>query len=186
MIDLQNIIAIDVHTHAEVSCRQPHDDFRPEFDEAFARYFKSAHRPTIQETAEYCRERKIAFVMFCIDADFDLGRRRIPNEEIAEIAAQNADVMIPFASIDPHKGRMGAREARRLMEEFGVKGFKFHPTVQGFQPNDRMAYHLYEVIAGAGLPMLFHSGHSGFVPACGVGEAWARILKLHAPRRCGN
>jgi predicted TIM-barrel fold metal-dependent hydrolase len=57
---------------------------------------------------------------------------------------------------------MGAREAKRLIDDFGVKGFKFHPTVQGFYPNDKMAYRLYEVIAAAGLPMLFHSGHSGF------------------------
>lgn len=47
MIDLNRIKAIDVHTHAEVSCRQPHDDFRPELDEAFARYFKSDKRPTM-------------------------------------------------------------------------------------------------------------------------------------------
>ena len=100
--------------------------------------------------------------MFCIDAEFELGRRRIPNEEIAEAAQENDDIMIAFASIDPHKGRMGAREARRLIEDFGVRGFKFHPTVQGFYPNDRMAWHLYEEIAAAGLPMLFHSGHSGF------------------------
>jgi predicted TIM-barrel fold metal-dependent hydrolase len=38
-----------------------------------------------------------------------------------------------------------------------VKGFKFHPTVQGFYPQDKMAYHLYEVIAEYQLPMLFHS-----------------------------
>lgn len=161
-INLNDITAIDVHTHAEVSCCQPHDDYRPEFDEAFARYFKSAHRPTIQETVDYYRERRIAFVMFCIDAEYELGRRRIPNEEVAEAALANPDIMIAFASIDPHKGRMGAREARRLIDDFGVKGFKFHPTVQGFYPNDRMAFHLYEVIADAGLPMLFHSGHSGF------------------------
>ena len=104
----------------------------------------------------------MAFVMFCIDSEHETGKRRIPNEEVAEAALENPDVMIAFASIDPHKGRMGAREAKRLIEDFGVKGFKFHPTVQGFYPNDRMAYHLYEVIAGAGLPMLFHSGHSGF------------------------
>ena len=161
-LNLDEIRAIDVHTHAEVSCRQPHDNYRPEFDEAFAKYFKSDHRPTIQETCDYYRELKIALVMFTIDAEYELGRRRIPNEEVAEAAMENSDVMIPFASIDPHKGRMGAREARRLIESFGVRGFKFHPTVQGFYPNDRMAYHLYEVIAEAGLPMLFHSGHSGF------------------------
>ena len=72
--------------------------------------------------------------MFTVDAESQLGRRRIPNEEIAEAAQKNADIMIAFASIDPHKGKMGAREARRLIEEHGVKGFKFHPTVQGFHP----------------------------------------------------
>ncbi|MCB0634574.1 MAG: 4-hydroxyphenyl-beta-ketoacyl-CoA hydrolase, partial [Lewinella sp.] len=102
MIDPDNIIAIDVHTHAEVSCRQPHDDYRPELDEAFVRYFKSGQRPTIQETADYYRERKMAFVMFTVDSEFAVGKRRIPNEEVAEAAKENRDVMIPFASIDPH------------------------------------------------------------------------------------
>ena len=161
MIDIDQIIAIDVHTHAEVSCRQPHDDYRPELDEAFTRYFKSDKRPTIQETADYYRERKMAFVMFTVDSEFAVGKKRIPNEEVAEVAQQNSDVMIPFASIDPHKGRMGAREARHLIEHYGVKGFKFHPTVQGYHPYDRMAWPIYEVIAEHGLPAIFHSGHSG-------------------------
>ncbi|WP_080236890.1 hypothetical protein [Spirosoma rigui] len=29
MTDLDKIVAIDVHTHAEVPCRQPHDGYRP-------------------------------------------------------------------------------------------------------------------------------------------------------------
>lgn len=162
MIDIESIRAIDVHTHAERSCRQPHDEYRPEFDEAFARYFKSDERPTIQETADYYRALNMAFVMFTVDSEHAVGKKRIPNEEVAEGAMANPDVMIAFASIDPHKGRMGAREARNLIENYGVKGFKFHPTVQGFYPYDRMAYPLYEVIAEYNLPMLFHSGHSGF------------------------
>jgi uncharacterized protein len=56
---------------------------------------------------------------------------------------------------------MGAREARRLIEHFGVRGFKFHPSAQEFYPNDQSAYALYEVIAEAGLPSVFHTGHSG-------------------------
>lgn len=162
MIDIDKITALDVHTHAERSCRQPHDDYRPELDEAFARYFKSDERPTINETAAYYRERNMAFIMFTIDSEHQTGLKRISNEEVAEGAMENSDVMIPFASIDPHKGLMGAREARNLIENYKVKGFKFHPTVQGFYPNDRMAYKLYEVIAEYKLPMLFHSGHSGF------------------------
>ena len=70
-------------------------------------------------------------------------------------------MMMAFASIDPHKGKMGVREARDLIKAGVIKGFKFHPTVQGFFPNDRMAYALYEVIAEHKLPAMFHSGHSG-------------------------
>lgn len=155
------LIAIDVHTHAEVSCRCAPDDYGREFDEAAERYFGFSHRPTIAETVAYYRERRIGFVMFTVDAEAQMGRRRIPNEEIAEAARDNADIMIAFASIDPHKGRMGVREARRLIVEQGVRGFKFHPTVQGFFPDDRMVYPLYEAIAEVGLPAIFHSGHSG-------------------------
>ena len=70
-------------------------------------------------------------------------------------------MLIPFASIDPARGVEGVREARRLIDNYGVRGFKFHPNLQAFFPNDRMAYALYEEIAAAGLPALFHTGHSG-------------------------
>jgi predicted TIM-barrel fold metal-dependent hydrolase len=157
----QDLVAIDFHTHAEVSCCQPPDPFGEEYDRAADKYFGSTRRPTIEETVAYYRERKIGFVMFTVDYESNVGRRRIPNEEIADAAARNSDIMIAFASIDPHKGKMGAREARRLITEYGVKGFKFHPTMQGFYPYDRMAWPLYEVIAEFKLPAIFHSGHSG-------------------------
>ena len=79
----------------------------------------------------------------------------------AMIAAENDDILIPFASIDPHKGKAGVREARRLVRDFGIKGFKFHPTMQGFYPNDRMAYELYQAIADEGAITLFHTGQTG-------------------------
>ena len=157
----QDLIAIDMHTHAEVSCWNPFDKYGEEYDRAADRYFRSSHRPTIAESVAAYRERKIGLVMFTVDAEAWMGRRRIPNEEIAEAAKQNQDMMIAFASIDPHKGKMGAREARRLVEEHGVKGFKFHPTMQGFYPHDRIAWPIYEVIAEFGMPAIFHSGHSG-------------------------
>ena len=47
------------------------------------------------------------------------------------------------------------------MRDFGIKGFKFHPTFQGFYPNDRMAYDLYEAIADEGAIALFHTGQTG-------------------------
>ena len=157
----EDLIAIDTHTHAEVSCWNPFDNYGEEYDRAADKYFRSNRRPTIAETVAYYRERKIGLVMFTVDAEAKMGRQRIPNEEICEAAQANADMMIAFASIDPHKGKMGAREARRLIEQHGVKGFKFHPTVQDFLPYDRMAWPIYEVINEYKLPAIFHSGHSG-------------------------
>ena len=157
----KDLIAIDIHTHAEVSCWNPFDAYGEEYDRAADKYFRSSNRPTIAETIAHYREKKIGLVMFTVDAEANLGRKRIPNEEIAAAAKENSDMMIAFASIDPHKGKMGAREAERLIKEEGIKGFKLHPTVQGFHPNNRMCWPLYEVINANKMPVIFHTGHSG-------------------------
>jgi predicted TIM-barrel fold metal-dependent hydrolase len=158
-LDVENLVAIDVHTHAEVG-RGGEDGMRPEWREAAGRYFGRSELPTADDVAAYYRERRMAAVVFSVDAETATGRRAVPNEEIAEVAAANADVLIPFASIDPHKPEAVA-VARRLIRDHGVRGFKFHPNIQEFFPDDRLAYPLYEVIAEAGLPALFHTGHSG-------------------------
>ncbi len=124
MIDVDSVAAIDVHAHAEVS-RSGQDGMPPEFREAAARYFKSDTLPTADDVAVYYRERNIAAVIFTVDFELQSGRPPIPNEEIAEVAAANSDVLIPFASVDPARGAEGIRRARRLIEEHGVKGFKF-------------------------------------------------------------
>lgn len=167
MIDFKTITAIDFHTHAEEPCCDHRDDGYNEFQSGMAAYFKNpagmeGMLPTVEETAAYYRERNMAAVIFPVDAERETGFRRYANEDVAELCAINNDVLIPFASIDPHKGKSGVREARRLMRDFGVKGFKFHPTMQGFYPNDRdTAYALYEAIAEEGAITLFHTGQTG-------------------------
>jgi predicted TIM-barrel fold metal-dependent hydrolase len=161
-INIDSLVAIDVHTHAEVSMRDREDATARAFQDAAQKYFKHDEpRPTIPEIAAYYRERKIACVIFSVDGQRVRGLKPVSNEEVAELAAENDDIMIPFASIDPGRGQDGVREARRLIGHFGVRGFKFHPQFQEFEPNDRAAYPLYEVIAEAKLPAIFHTGHSG-------------------------
>jgi predicted TIM-barrel fold metal-dependent hydrolase len=160
MIDVERVRAIDVHTHAEVSL-DGHDPMPPELREAARRYFKGdGGQPTAQDVADYYREREMACVIFTVDYESRSGRAPVANEEVAEVAASNPDVLIPFASVDPARPDAVER-ARRLIADHGVRGFKFHPNIQAFFPNDRAAYPLYEVIAEAGLPALFHTGHSG-------------------------
>jgi predicted TIM-barrel fold metal-dependent hydrolase len=158
-MNIENLVAIDVHTHAWKSALRV-DDAPTESQVAMGRYFRyQPQHSTVTEMAAYYRKLKMAFVVFTVDKKND--KRKITNEEIAELAAKNSDVAIPFASIDPARGKAGVREARRLIKDYGVRGFKFHPSTQGFYPNDRKAYPLYEAIAGAKLPALFHTGQTG-------------------------
>jgi predicted TIM-barrel fold metal-dependent hydrolase len=158
-MNLENLVAIDVHTHAWKSALAVNEP-ASEKQEAMGRYFRyQPQHTTVPEMAEMYRKLKMAFVVFTVDGIHE--KRKITNEEIAELAHKHSDVAIPFASIDPHRGADGVRLAKKLISEYKVKGFKFHPSVQEFSPNDRMAYPLYEVIAEAKLPALFHTGQTG-------------------------
>ena len=159
-MNLKDLVAIDVHTHAWKSALAVGDS-PTESQQAMGNYFRYVpQHQTVPEMAEMYRKLKMAFVVFTVDGEKGASRK-ITNEEIAELAHKNADVAIPFASINPHRGEAGVREARRLIKDFGVRGFKFHPSVQDFMPNDHLVYPLYEVIAEAKLPALFHTGQTG-------------------------
>lgn len=161
-MDLDQIVAIDVHTHVHRSVNEEHVD--QDGTDAMGEYFGIGSMPkySIPELAAYYRERKMAAVVFTVDSISQNGLDPDPsNEEIARLAAENSDVLIPFASIDPARGKAGVEQAERLISEYGVRGFKFHPSTQGFYPNDRSAYPLYEVIASHGLVSLFHTGQTG-------------------------
>jgi hypothetical protein len=160
-IDVDSLKAIDVHVHAERNHGEPQDEVTTDLLDAAAKYFGAEPiQPTAQEVADYYRERGILAVVFTVDDEAGMGRRRLGNDEVLEAARANPDVMIPFGSVDPHKGKLGVRQARELIEA-GVRGFKFHPNTQAFWPNDPEHFPLYEVIAEAGLIALFHSGTTG-------------------------
>jgi predicted TIM-barrel fold metal-dependent hydrolase len=160
-IDPEKVVAIDVHVHAERNEGQDQDRVTTEMLEAAAKYF-GGHppQPTAQEVADYYRERNMAAVLFTVDDEAGMGRPRIGNDEVLAAARENPDVLIPFGSVDPHRGKLAVRQARELIEA-GVRGFKFHPNTQRFWPNNPEFFALYRVIAEAGLIALFHSGTTG-------------------------
>jgi hypothetical protein len=160
-VDIDQLAAIDVHVHAERNEDQPQDPVTIEVLEAAARYFGgSPPQPTARELAGYYRERGMMAVIFNVDDEAGMGRRRLGNDEVLAAARENPDVLIPFASVDPHKGKLAVRQIHELIEA-GARGFKFHPNTQAFWPNDRDHYPVYEPIADAGLIALFHSGTTG-------------------------
>ena len=58
----------------------------------------------------------MAAVDFGVDSVSQTGEEPVPtNEEVAELAAEHSDVIIPFGSIDPARGAAGVRAARKLV-----------------------------------------------------------------------
>jgi len=158
---IDDVVAIDFHVHIELG-PEGDDHLSPDLRSAAMRYFKGdSELPKVEVIAEYYRERKMLAVVFGVDSALTTGQPRIPNLFVIEKAREHSDVLIPFISIDPRRGAEGVAEARELLEEGSVRGFKFHPSIQMFHPNDRLAYPLYELIEESGVVALFHTGHSG-------------------------
>ncbi|SEN38647.1 amidohydrolase family protein [Cryobacterium luteum] len=160
-LNVAALTAIDTHVHIEVG-----DDGRNALPQplvdAASKYFKTdAPRPGLDEIADLYRARSMAAVVFTVDASRNLNHPPNSSEEIAIGAARNNDVLIPFGSVDPTRGADAVTQARRLAHDFGVRGFKFHPTVQNFNPSDEQFYPLWAALQNLGLPALFHTGQTG-------------------------
>ena len=174
-IDLDAVVAIDVHTHVEAD-GHGHFSLDDELMDASAAYFKAdqLRTPTLDDIAAHYRERSMAAVVFTVDASTATGHPALSSEEIAEGAARNNDVLIPFGSVDPRQGEAAVERARLLVTEHGVRGFKLHPSLQAFAPNDPAYYPLYEAFSELGVVALFHTGQTGI----GAGLPGGRGIKL--------
>ena len=153
MLDVANLTAIDVHVHLE------HTGEASEADKKAAGLLQGRGAARPRALAEYYRSRKMACVVFTVDETLS-GTPGSRTTRSSSSPRKNADIAIPFVSINPHRGAGGGGEAGALIAA-GVRGLKLHPPIQQFLPNDRLAYPLYEVFAEARLPVLFHTGHSG-------------------------
>ena len=173
-LDTASLAAIDVHVHVETD-GHGHLSLDDELLAASAKYFKADQdrAPTLEQIAGYYRQREMAAVVFTVDATTAVGHPALSSEEIADGAAAYPDVLIPFGSVDPLAPGAVAR-ARRLVSEHGARGFKFHPSLQGFSPDDQRFYPLYEAIEEMGVPALFHTGQTGI----GAGLPGGRGIKL--------
>ncbi|MET7773678.1 amidohydrolase family protein [Nocardia sp. NPDC005366] len=174
-IDTATITALDFHTHVEADLHG-NLSLDHELMDASAAYFRGDHprTPTVGDLAVYYRARNMAAVVFTIDARTGLGHPPLSSEEIAEQAAAHSDVLIPFGSVDPRGGAEAVAQARRLVTDHGVRGFKFHPGLQAFFPNDPAYSTLWSTLEELGVVALFHTGQTGI----GAGLPGGRGIKL--------
>jgi uncharacterized protein len=173
-LDLAGLTAIDVHVHVE-SDGHGHCALDDELLDASAAYFRTSENrtPTVADIAEHYRARSIAAVVFTVDAEGATGHPALSSEQIVAGARDHDDVLVPFASVDPHDGASALARLRDLAAA-GARGLKLHPSLQAFAPNDTAYYPLYAGAAELGLPIVFHTGQTGI----GAGLPGGRGIKL--------
>jgi predicted TIM-barrel fold metal-dependent hydrolase len=96
------------------------------------------------------------------DAETNTGQPATSNDYIAKLTSDFPDAFIGgFACVDPWKVEMAIQEAERSIKELGLMGVKFQQSAQGFFPNDRRFYPLWEKITELKVPVMFHTGTTG-------------------------
>ena len=150
-----------------------------DFGPACEAYFRTTlPRHDVHEMAEVFRAADVLGVLFAWDAETNTGLPPVTNDFVAECARDHPDAFLGFASVDPLKGDAAVAELERAVRQLGLRGLKLHPTAQGFRPDDRSVYPIYETASALGIPMTVHTGTTGL----GAGMPGGRRLKLGLSR----
>ena len=178
-IDVEALVAIDTHVHIEIDDHGT-NSLPQTLTDAASKYFKTGHeRPDLDAVADLYRERNMAAVVFTVEAGTALKHEGVSSEFVAAGAARNNDVLIPFGSVDPLTGAAAITRARMLVADHGVRGFKFHPTVQNFDPSSQEFWPLWAALEELGFPAIFHTGQTGI--GSGLPGGYGMRLRLSNP-----
>lgn len=151
--------AIDMHVHPPPEPGSPPSPFA----EAVRSYMRAGSPPRdADEMGQYYQERDILGVLLASDWKAMTGDPPISNDYVAQIVRKYPKQFIGFCSVDPWQGRKAIDEVRHSVEELGLRGVKFHPSLQAFFPDDRRFYPLWEACAQLKVPVLFHTGMTAY------------------------
>ena len=151
--------AIDFHVHLPTPDWL--DGSMAGYVEAAEAYFRSSvTRQSLEELAAFYRGLGVKAVLLAWDAETATKRPRVPNETVAAACAQYPDCFTGLGSVDPHKGEAAVAEVENIAA-LGLRGVKFHPSLQAFAPDDPQYWPIFAACERQGLLALFHTGTSG-------------------------
>lgn len=164
--------AIDMHVHLPTP--EWLDTSMAGYIAAAEAYFRSpVSRASLQELADLYQRLDMIAVLLAWDAETATGRPRLSNQYVAQACRDFPGVFAGFGSTDPHKGERAVEEVHRI-KELGLRGVKFHPSIQAFFPDDERFWPVFAACEEEGLAALFHTGTSGI----GAGTPGGQGIRL--------
>ncbi|MBI5284774.1 MAG: amidohydrolase [Chloroflexi bacterium] len=158
--------AIDIHVHAPYERRKAAEGAASKLAQiasAAQAHFRSGPVPkSVDEMAAYYAERDIFGVLLAENWESTSGIPPISNDFIAGVVRSYPGQFVGFCSVDPWQEQKAVDEVRRSAEELGLRGVKFHPSLQEFFPSDPRVRPIFEECARLKMPVLIHTGMTGF------------------------
>jgi uncharacterized protein len=168
--------AIDFHVHLPTPDWM--DVSMAGYIEPAEAYFRSpAQRASLDELAARYEALNARALLLAWDAETATGRPRLPNQTVAEACRRHPAVFVGFGSVDPHKGSAAVAEVDTIAS-LGLRGVKFHPSLQAFAPDDERHWPIFAACQRHRLVALFHTGTSGI----GAGQPGGQGIRLDYAR----
>ena len=168
---------IDLHCYPNtkewIACQQPYVD-------ALAKYWKRQWRARPEEeVVEEFTAAGVEALLVALDLETTAGTPPCSNDFVSGMQKRHSDRIIQcWAAVDPLKGEIALREARRAVQELGMLGFHFHPIMGHYAVNDQQLYPLFEMINSLRVPVMIDVGTTG-MGAGMPGGMGAKIRHAH-------
>ena len=167
--------AIDLHVHLPVEDWLQRS-IGPHLAATEAYFRAKVARKTIEDVAAEYAERDILGVVLDWDDETVTGRGWMGNDWLASLSERFPGVLMGFGSVDPWKP--DAVDELQRVADLGLRGLKFHPTMQRFDPGDERFSPLWAKAEELGLIALFHTGTCG-IAAGTPGAGGTKIRYSH-------
>lgn len=148
------------------------------FRETSERYFrKKVELRTVPELAAEYESLDLFGVVLGWDAETATGLPPLSNDDVAAIQQEYPERFVTFAGVDPHKPS-AIDDLERAIRTLGMKGAKFHPSLQAFDPSEEKFFPLWAKAEELEVPCIFHTGTSGI----GAGAPGGQGIRIDLSR----
>ncbi|MCZ7563275.1 MAG: amidohydrolase family protein [Burkholderiales bacterium] len=155
-------------------------DSQGPYVEALAQYWnRSWVAKAEEEVLKDFTDAGVEACLVALDLETTVGTPPCTNDYVHAMWKRHPQRIIQcWGTLDPFKGELAIREARKCVRELGFIGFHFHPIMQHFAVNDRRFYPLFETIDELGAAVMIDVGTTG-MGAGMPGGMGARIRHAH-------